>query len=128
VGCNATKAFEDLKSYLKKLPTLSSPEQGQSLILYVSATHAAISGALVVEKEIVRNGKVVNQQLLVYFMSEVLTGSKRFYSKMEKICYAVVMSAHKLWHYFKAHTIKVLTNQPLNNIFGNIVSFGRTSK
>jgi hypothetical protein len=101
------------------LPTLSSPEQGQPLILYVSATHTVVSGALVVEKEIARNDKAVKQQFPVYFRSEVLTRSKRFYSEMENICYAVVMSACKLRHYFKAHTIKVLTNQPLNDIFGN---------
>jgi ribonuclease HI len=47
---------------------------------------------------------------------------------MEKICYAVVMSARKLQHYFKAHTIKDLTNQPLNDIFGNRDSYGRISK
>jgi hypothetical protein len=59
---------------------------------------------------------------------EVLTGSKKFYSEMEKICYAVIMSSRKLQHYFEAHTIKVLTNQPLNDIFGNRDSFGRISK
>jgi hypothetical protein len=47
---------------------------------------------------------------------------------MEKICYAVIMSARKLRHYFEAHTIKVLTNQPLNDIFGNRDSSGRISK
>jgi hypothetical protein len=75
---------------------LSSPEKGQPLILYVSATHAAVSRALMVEKEIVSNGKVVKQQFPLYFVLEVLTRSKRFYSEMEKICYDVVMSAHKL--------------------------------
>jgi hypothetical protein len=34
----------------------------------------------------------------------------------------------KLWHYFEAHTIKVLTNQPLNKIFGNRDSSDRISK
>jgi hypothetical protein len=82
----------------------------------------------VVEKETVGNGKAAKQQFPVYIVSEVLTGSKRFYSEMEKICYAVVMSARKLRHYFEAHTIKVLTNQPLNDIFGNRDSSGRISK
>jgi hypothetical protein len=47
---------------------------------------------------------------------------------MEKICYAVVMSACKHRHYFEAHTIKVLTNQPLNDIFGNRDSSRRIGK
>jgi hypothetical protein len=64
----------------------------------------------------------------MYFVSEVLTGSKRFYSEVEKICYVVIMSARKLRHYFEAHTIKVLTNQPLNDIFGNKDSSGRINK
>jgi hypothetical protein len=38
------------------------------------------------------------------------------------------MSACKLQHYFKAHTIKVLTSQPLNGIFDNRDTFGRISK
>jgi hypothetical protein len=44
------KAFEDLKLYIQQLPMLSSLEPGQPLILYVSATHSVVSGALVVEK------------------------------------------------------------------------------
>jgi hypothetical protein len=92
------------------LPTLSSPEQEQPLILYVSTMHSVVSGALVVEKEIKHKDKIAKQQFSVYFMSEVLMGSKKFYSEMEKICYAVIMSSWKLWHYFEAHTIKVLTN------------------
>jgi hypothetical protein len=83
---------------------------------------------LVIEKEITRDGKNVKQQFLVYFMSEVLTGSKKYYSKMEKICYAVIISSRKLRHYFEAHTIKVLTNQPLNDIFGNRDNFDRINK
>jgi hypothetical protein len=54
------------------------------LILYVLATHTAVSGALVVEKETVGNGNTAKQQFPVYFISEFLTGSKRFYSEMEK--------------------------------------------
>jgi hypothetical protein len=47
---------------------------------------------------------------------------------MEKICYVVVMSARKLHHYFEAHRVRVLTNQQLNDIFGNWDSSGRIGK
>jgi hypothetical protein len=127
-GAEQQKAFESLKSYLQELPTLSSPKKGQPLILYVSATHAAVSGSLMVKKEIVSNGKPTKQQFPVYFMSEVLTGSKRFYSEMAKIYYVVIMSTRKLRHYFKVHIIKVLTNQPLNDIFDNRDNSSRISK
>jgi ribonuclease HI len=59
------------------------------------------------------------KQLPVYFASEALSGSKLFYSKLEKIAYAVVMSARKLRHYFEGHIIRVIRNQPLNDLFAN---------
>jgi ribonuclease HI len=127
-GAEQRKAFNDLKSYLQHLPTLSNPEQEQPLILYVSAMHSAISGALVTEKEIMQNGKTAKQQFLVYLVLEVLTGSKRFYSEMEKICYAVIMSVCKLQYYFEAHTIRIPTSPPLIDIFRNKDSSGRISK
>jgi hypothetical protein len=114
------KAFKDLKLYLQQLPTLSSLEQGQPLILYVSAIHSVVNGALVVEKETSKAGKTKKQQFPVYFVLEVLKGSK--------ICYAVIMSVRKLRHYFEAHTIILLTNQSLNDIFDNRDSSGRISK
>jgi hypothetical protein len=61
-------------------------------------------------------------------VSEALAVSKKYYSEMEKICYAVVTSARKLRHYFEAHTVIVLTNQPLKDIFGNHDSFRRIGK
>jgi hypothetical protein len=67
-------------------------------------------------------------QVPVYFVSEALAASKKYYSEMKKICYAVVMSARKLRHYFKAHRVRVLTNQPLNDIFGNRDSLRRIGK
>jgi hypothetical protein len=64
---------------------LSSLEQGQPSILYVSASHTMVREALVQEKEVTKNGKIVKRQFLVYFVSEVLTRSKRYYSEMEKM-------------------------------------------
>jgi hypothetical protein len=61
--------------------------------LYVSPMHSVVCGALVIEKEIMHKDKIVKQQFPVHFVSEVLSGSKKFYSEIEKICYAVIMSA-----------------------------------
>jgi hypothetical protein len=55
----------------------------------------------------------------MYFASEALSGSKLFYSELEKIAYAVVMAARKLRHYFEGHRIRDDTNQPLNDLFAN---------
>jgi hypothetical protein len=46
--------------------------------------HTAVSGALVAEKETMHKDKTAKQQFPVYFVSEVLAGSKKFYSEMEK--------------------------------------------
>jgi hypothetical protein len=75
-----------------------------------------------------KDDKTAKQQFLMYFMSELLTVSKKYYSEMEKICYAIIMSARKLRHYLEAHTIKVLSNQLLNDIFDNRDSSDRISK
>jgi hypothetical protein len=87
--------------------------------MYVSTMHATISGALVQEREISKEGRKLSHQVPIYFVSEALTGSKKYYSEIKKICYAIVMSARKLRHYFEAHRVRVLKNHSLNDIFGN---------
>jgi hypothetical protein len=59
------------------------------------------------------------KQIPVYFASEALSGSKLFYLELQKIAYAVVMTARKLRHYFEGRRIGVITNQPLNDLFAN---------
>jgi hypothetical protein len=81
----------------------------------VSASNSAVSAVLVQEKE--EEGKL--KQILVYFSSEALSGSKIFYSEMEKIAYAFIMAARKMRHYFESHRLRVITNQPLNDLFAN---------
>jgi hypothetical protein len=54
------------------------------------------SGALVVVKEITHKIKTAKPQFPVYFVSDVLTGSKKFYSEMEKICYTVIAKGSAL--------------------------------
>jgi hypothetical protein len=76
------------------------------------------------EKE--EDGKL--KQIPVYFASEALSGSKIFYSELEKIAYAVIMAARKLRHYFEAHRIRVITNQPLSDLFANRETSSRIIK
>jgi hypothetical protein len=90
--------------------------------------HTAVSGALVQEREISKEDKKILHQVPIYFIFEPLAGSKEYNSEMEKICCTIVMSARKLQHYFGAHRVRVLTNQPLNDIFRNHDSSGRIGK
>jgi hypothetical protein len=109
------QAFQELKDYLSNITKLCPPEPRSPILLYVSASNSAVSVVLVQEKE--EEGKF--KQIPVYFASEALLGSKLFYSELEKIAYAVIMAARKLRHYFEGHRIKVITNQPLNDLFVN---------
>jgi hypothetical protein len=54
-----------------------------------------VSGALVQQREIFKEGRKLSHQVPIYFVFEALTGSKKYYSEMEKICYVVVMSTRK---------------------------------
>jgi hypothetical protein len=51
VGPAQQKAFEKLKQYLIDLTTLTPPSSGALLLLYVVASHVAVSAALVQEKQ-----------------------------------------------------------------------------
>jgi hypothetical protein len=109
------RAFQELKDNLSNMTKLCPPELKSPLLLYVSASNSAVSAVLVQEKE--EEGKL--KQIPVYFASEALSGSKIFYSELEKIAYAVIMAARKLRHYFEGHKIRVITNQPLSDLFAN---------
>jgi hypothetical protein len=95
-GPTQQKAFEELKQYLIELTTLTPPSLGAPLLLYVAASHAAVSVALVQEKQ---DGQA-KKQVPVYFVSEVLSPSKRNYTELEKVLYDVLMASRKLRHYF----------------------------
>jgi hypothetical protein len=104
------EAFDALKECIQKLPTLASPQSDQPLILYVLAMYTTVSGALVQEREILKEDKMLSHQVPIYFVFKALSGSKKYYSEMQKIGYVMVMSARKLRHYFEAHRVRVLTN------------------
>jgi hypothetical protein len=118
------KAFEELKQYLIDLTTLTPPSSGTPLLLYVAASHSAVSAALVQEKQ---DGQV-KRHAPVYFISEVLSLSKQNYTEWEKVLYAVLMASRKLRHYFQAYHIIVPSSQPLKDIMRNREATGRIGK
>jgi ribonuclease HI len=98
--------------------------QGAPLLLYVAASHSAVSEALVQEK---LKGQA-KKQVPVYFVSEVLGLSKKNYTELEKVLYAVLMASRKLRHYFQAYHIIVPSSQPLKDIMRNREATGRIGK
>ena len=102
------QAFEELKRYLSSPPLLSLTKPGEELFLYLAVSPAAISTALVREKDGV--------QKLEYFTSRALQGVGEQYSLMEKLAFALVTTTRKLKPYFQEHTMIVLTNKPLQQV------------
>jgi ribonuclease HI len=106
------------------LTTLTPPSSGTPLLLYVVASHSAVSVALVQEMQ---DGQV-KRQASVYFVSKVLSLSKKNYTELEKVLYAVLMASRKLRHYFQAYHIIVPSSQPLKDIMRNKEATGRIRK
>jgi hypothetical protein len=79
-GLEQQIAFDVLKDNIQKLSTLSSPQPDQPLILYVSVSHTAVSGALVQQRETFKENMKLSHQVPIYFVSEALIGYKKYYS------------------------------------------------
>jgi hypothetical protein len=92
--------------------------------LYVVASNSVVSAALVQEKF---EGQI-KKQAPIYFVFEVLSLSKKNYTELEKVLYAVLMASRKLQHYFQAYHIVVPSSQPLKDIMRNIEATGRIGK
>jgi hypothetical protein len=70
----------------------------------------------------------IKRQAPIYFVSEVLNPSKKNYTELEKVLYAVLMASRKLRHYFQAYHIIVPSSQPLKDIIRNREATGRVRK
>jgi hypothetical protein len=103
---------------------MTKPSPKAELLLYIAATDTAVSAVLVEE----RLEAEALEQFPIYYVSEALSGSKLFYSEMEKMAYVVVMAKRKLQHYFQSHNISVPTAFPLRDMFENKESTGRMGK
>ncbi|XP_048502887.2 uncharacterized protein LOC125498679 [Beta vulgaris subsp. vulgaris] len=119
-GEDQSKAFAAVKEHLKKLPTITRPETGDVLQLYVSASPKTVAAVLLVEKE--------KRQCPIYFISHILNGPESHYQLVEKMALAVIIAARKLRPYFDCHPIQVLTNQPLEKALQKMDSSGRLLK
>jgi hypothetical protein len=67
-------------------------------------------------------------QYPVYFVSEVLSDSKTWYFHIMKFAYALLITSHKLSHYFQAHQIEVHTSSTLSKILSNREATGKIGK
>jgi hypothetical protein len=111
------EAFGKLKEYLINPPLLSRPDEGEILYLYLAVSPSAVSSALVREDSGI--------QKPVYFTSKALHGAEERYPRIEKLAFALIVSARRLMPYFQAHAIRVLTEYPMKKILQKLDLSGR---
>ncbi|GKD57007.1 reverse transcriptase domain-containing protein [Tanacetum coccineum] len=109
-----------MKKLIAELPMLTAPKEKEELIMYLAAAKVAISAVLMTERE--------GKQMPVYFVSRALRGSKINYTPMEKMVLALLSASRRLKRYFQAHTIVVITYQPIKQLLSNSEITGRMLK
>ena len=120
------EANAKLKALLSTQPVLAAPISKEPLLLYIAATGQVVSTILTVERE--EEGKPYKVQRLVYYVSEVLTPSKKRYPHYQKLVYGIYMTTKKVAHYFSDHSITVVSDAPLSEILNNRDATGRVAK
>jgi hypothetical protein len=102
------EAFGKLKEYLTNPPLLSRPDEGEILYLHLAVSPSAVNSALVCEDSGI--------QKLVYFTSKALHGADEKYPQIEKLAFALIVSARRLRPYFQSHVIRVLIEYTMKKI------------
>ncbi|XP_042472143.1 uncharacterized protein LOC122054774 [Zingiber officinale] len=112
----SVRSFE---GYLNSLPVLAKQSIGELLHIYLSSTEHAVGS------ELVRSD---DEEQPVYFLSHILKDAESRYTGLEKLTFALVLAARRLRPYFLAHTIVVMTNNPLGRVLLNLEASGRLIK
>jgi hypothetical protein len=98
-------AFQGIKAYLSSPPSLSIPNRGEPLFLYLAVSDHAVSAVLVRE--------LGQEQKPVFFVSKVMDETELRYLPLEKAALALLQAAKKLSHYFQSSMVTVLSDLPL---------------
>ncbi|XP_021980658.1 uncharacterized protein LOC110876804 [Helianthus annuus] len=96
----AETAFQEMKDYICKLPTLSTPVPG--------------------EQE--------GNKIPIYFISRTLKGPEERYIPLEKLALALVFASRRLRRYFQGHKVTLMTDQPLQKVLRRPELSGRLAK
>jgi ribonuclease HI/transposase InsO family protein len=125
-GTGSSRSTEKVPDYTTSTQVTTLNQPAEDLLLYISCTTHVVSTVLVVER--VEEGHTYPVQHPVYFISEVIRPSKMKYPQVQKLLYAVLLTARKLCHYFDDHKVIVVTGFPIGDILHNKEAIGRVVK
>ena len=116
------QVFEKIQAIMTKLPTVCAPVAGRPLCLYLASNSEAI-GALVAQEDEDRTKKPV------YYVSRALRDAETRYSGAERACLALIYASQRLWHYFLAYKIQLMTkSHPIRSLLHRPVLSGRLAQ
>ncbi|GJT57759.1 reverse transcriptase domain-containing protein [Tanacetum coccineum] len=101
-----------MKESIAELPMMVALQEKEELIIYLAAAKEAISAILMTERD--------RKQIPIYFVSQALRGPKINYTSIEKLVLALVSASKRLKRYFQAHTVIVITDQPIKLMLSNL--------
>ena len=80
--------------------------------MYLDVSQTAVSSALIRESD--------EAQKPVYYTIQAFKGVEAWYFNIEKMVFALITSSWKLRPYFQAHSIIMLTNQPIKKVMNKL--------
>ncbi|GJV30778.1 reverse transcriptase domain-containing protein [Tanacetum coccineum] len=116
----AKEAFQQMNKCIMDLPSLTPPFLKETLYAYLAVSKEAVSFVLLTE----RKGK----KRPIQCVSRTLNESERNYAPMEKLALSLVHMTRRLRRYFKAHPVKVITDQPIKQILNKTEASGKLGK
>jgi ribonuclease HI len=116
------QAFEKIQVIMTKLPTVCALVAGRALRLYLASNSQAIRALVAQENE-------SQTEKPVYYVSRALRDAKTRCSGAEQACLALIYASQRLWHYFLAHKILLMTkSHPIRSLLHRPVLFGRLAQ
>ncbi|GKA11337.1 reverse transcriptase domain-containing protein, partial [Tanacetum coccineum] len=113
----AEAVFLEMNKLVSELPTLTTPNKGETLMMYLAIANEAVSAVLLTERDM--------RKMPIHYVSRSLQGAKINYAPMKKLAMALVHVARWLRRYFQAHPIKVITDSPIGQVLNNSGASGR---
>ncbi|GJY75395.1 reverse transcriptase domain-containing protein [Tanacetum coccineum] len=116
----AKESFQQMKKCIINLPSLTPPSPKETLYAYLVVSKEAVSFVLLTD----RKGK----QSPIQHVSRALNEAERNYALMEKLALSLVHMTRRLRRYFKAHPVKVITDQPIKQILSKTEASKKLAK